>query len=199
MNHDAPMDWGTDVIDTPRDDSDDFDYTAALRACAAGDRGALARLYEHDADRLLGVAMRIVRDRNLADDVVHEAFLRIWRHAAGFDPRQGSARGWMLTTVRNGALNMVRDRGRELPVDEERLAEVPDSEADPQDALLRVSDADALKACLARLEPARRASLLLAYVDGYSHPQIAARLDVPVGTVKAWIRRSLAALRQCLT
>lgn len=181
------------------DEDDGFDHAAELRACAAGDRAALKRLYEHDVDRLLGVAMRIVRGRDLADDVVHDAFIRIWRHAGDFDPARGSARAWMFTIVRNTALNMIRGRGREVPVDAERLAEVPDSAADPSDVMERVADADALKVCLERLEPIRRTSVLLAYVDGYSHPQIAARLNVPLGTVKAWIRRSIFALKECLT
>lgn len=186
------------MTNVERETDQGFDYADALRACAAGDRGALRRIYERDADWLVGVAHRIVRDRGLAENVVHDSFIRVWRHAAGFDPLLGSARGWIFTIVRNAALNTIRDRGRDLPVDEERLAQVPDSAADLQGTLLRVSDAGALKGCLERLEPKRRSGLLLAYVDGYSHAQIAARLNLPPGTVNAWFRRSLAMLRQCL-
>ena len=81
-------------------DSNYFDYDAALHACARGDQHALQRIYMQDSKRLLGVALRIVRQRHLAEDVVHDAFVSIWNKAASFDATRGEGRGWIYSVVR---------------------------------------------------------------------------------------------------
>lgn len=176
-----------------------FDHDAALLACARGERFALRALYEHEGRWLLGVALRIVRDRSLAEDVLHDAFLQIWAHAASFEPALGSARGWVYTVVRHAALKAVRDPGRVQLMDAPELAAVSDAQqlregADADRAL----DTDSLERCLQRLDEARRACVVHAFVDGYTHEQIAERLGTPLGTVKSWIRRSLASLKECM-
>ena len=181
----------------------DFDYEATLVACAAGDRIAMRRLYEQEGARLLGVAMRIVRQRALAEDIVHDACVNIWTRAASFDAARGSARGWIYSVVRNLALNAVRDASRHVDVDEDTTQAL---EADMSvQAYQEVAQAFELNAslgrlqhCLAGLDPARRNCVLHAYVDGCSHGEIAERLGAPLGTVKAWIRRSLVSLRECM-
>jgi len=95
-----------------------FDYQSHLDACARGERPALQALYDQEGARLLGVARRIVRDDALAEDIVHDAFIRIWTRAASFDPARGSARGWIYSITRNLALNHVRDGAREAPLDD---------------------------------------------------------------------------------
>jgi len=187
------------VPDTPGD----FDYEAALAACAAGDRQAMHRLYQQEGARLLGVALRIVRQRALAEDIVHDACVNIWTRAASYDPRRGSARGWIYSVVRNLALNAVRDAGRHVDVDDTTTQAL---EADMSvQAHHEVEETFALNAslgrlqhCLEALDPARRNCVLHAYVDGCSHSEIAERLGAPLGTVKAWIRRSLVSLRECM-
>lgn len=176
-----------------------FDHDAALLACARGERFALRALYEHEGRWLLGVALRIVRDRAVAEDVLHDAFLQIWAHAASFEPALGSGRGWVYTVVRHAALKAVRDPGRLQLVDTPELAALSDAQqarevADTDRAL----DTDSLERCLQRLDEARRACVVHAFVDGYTHEQIAERLGTPLGTVKSWIRRSLASLKDCL-
>lgn len=183
--------------------SDDFDYERALVGCARGERQALQDIYRQDSRHLLGVALRIVRQRQQAEDVVHDAFMNIWTQAASFDAQRGSGRGWIYSVVRNLALNAVRNGAREVPVDEE-TAEALDAQnslqahAEVADAFdLRVS-LGKLNDCLARLEPARRNCILYAYVDGCSHGEIAERTQTPLGTVKAWIKRSMGSLRECM-
>ena len=105
--------------DTPRADAASFDYEATLAACARGERAALHRLYQQESRRLLGVALRIVRDGGLAEDVLHDAFMNIWTQAQSFDATRGSGRGWIHTLVRNQALTVVRTSGREVYADEE--------------------------------------------------------------------------------
>lgn len=182
-----------------REPDTDFDYEAALLACARGERAALRRLYEREVRWLVGVALRIVRRRELADEVLHDAFLQIWQKAATFDPTLGSARGWIYSVVRHRALNALRQLGLEQAAAAELPEELPDEAAGPLDIVSRHGDAKALHRCLELLDEQKRACILLAYVDGYSQAQIARRLGCPLGTVKAWVRRGLLALRECLS
>jgi len=183
--------------------NDHFDYESALAGCAARDVTALRRLYEHAAPYLLGVAVRIVRDRALAEDVLHDAFVKVWSHAHTFDPARGAARGWLFSLVRHQALNLVRDRLR-LVLPDEEMAQAIEDEA----ALAAMAGAapagetrvmlGRLAICLDQLDPPKRDSILYAYVDGCSHSEIAARLGAPLGSVKAWVRRGLQALKECM-
>ena len=175
-----------------------FDYEDALLACARGERAALGWLYEHEAPWLMGVALRIVRRRELADEVLHDAFVQIWQKAASYDASLGSARGWIYTVVRHRALDALRRLGRELPVTG-TAPEPADEAPGPLDSLLISNDAAALHHCLQLLDEQKRACILLAYVDGYTQTQIASRLACPLGTVKAWVRRGLLALKECLS
>ncbi len=173
-----------------------FDYEACLLACARGEQQALHQLYEQESARLLGVAQRIVRDKALAEDIVHDAFINIWNGAAGFDPVRGSARGWIFSVTRHMALNFVRNNHREVPLSAEHEQTLT-AEA-PVDTFEYRARTGQIYQCLEHLEPVRRSCVLHAYVDGYSHSEIAQKLGTPLGTVKAWIKRSLAALRECM-
>lgn len=179
-----------------------FDYEAALADCARGDRAALHRLYQHESRRLLGVALRIVRDRTRAEDVLHDAFMNIWTKAASFDATRGEGRGWIHAIVRNQALSAVRNSGREVSADEDALEAIEsaslDAAAPMADAFEINADLGRLSECLQRLDTPKRNSILLAYVDGCSHGEIAQRLNAPLGSVKAWVRRGLLSLRECM-
>ncbi|MBD8095426.1 sigma-70 family RNA polymerase sigma factor [Pseudomonas fluorescens] len=170
-----------------------FDYEACLAACARGDQRALRQLYAEDSSRLLGVALRIVRDKALAEDVVHDAFIKLWRGAGSFDPSRGSARGWVFSITRHLALNAVRNHSREVALSDEH-----EQVAAAHDSFEFSAREGQVYRCLEQLDPTRRTCILHAYVDGYSHSEIARKLDTPLGTVKAWIKRSLVALRECM-
>lgn len=174
------------------------DHGALLRRCAAGDRAALKALYDAEAAAMIGIAARIVRRRDLAEEVVQDAFVQIWRKAASYDAALGPGRAWVFAIVRNRALNVIRDGRREELAEAEDLDLMREASSDHEDVFERLADNSALRRCLQRLDRARRASLLLAYVGGYSHGEIAGRLGVPLGTVKAWIRRSLLSLKECM-
>lgn len=167
-------------------------------ACAAGDKAALNAIYQQEAGRMLGVALRILRRRALAEDAVQDAFMLIWRNAARFDPAKGSGATWIYTILRNRSLTLLRDESRVEPDDEPLGAEVPDEGESPEEAILRLSDAEALRHCLQKLDPRRRMAIALAYVHGLSHAELAGKLGMPLGTIKSWMRRSLIALRECL-
>lgn len=183
--------------------SQDFDYQAALAACARKDRHGLHDLYQQEGGRLLGVVLRIVRDHALAEDIVHDALINIWLRADSFDPALGSARGWIYSVARHLALNAVRNRGRECGLDHDGIAALDARQSYQHwqqhwDETYWHDNGKRVAHCLAQLEPQRRSCILHAYIDGCSHPEIAERMGAPLGTVKAWIRRSLAALRECM-
>ncbi len=175
-----------------------FDHASALAACAAGDRKALKRLYDEEVGRLVAVALRIVRRRELAEEVVHDAFISIWQRAGSFDPSLGSARGWIYTVVRNRALNVVRDSRREDLTDIDTMVDALDAGAVVADAFEQLAHASRLRQCLEGLDAKKRESVLMSYVTGFSHGEIAGRLGVPLGTVKSWVKRGLAALKDCM-
>jgi RNA polymerase sigma-70 factor, ECF subfamily len=175
-----------------------FDYAGTLAACARGERAALRRLYDEEAGRLIAVAQRIVRRRELAEEVVQESFIQIWQKAATFDAGIGSARAWIYTIVRHRALNVIRDGAREDLLDADELTAVQDSVAIADDAFGRLSTESRLRTCLENIDREKRESLLLSYVAGYSHGEIAGLMRVPVGTAKSWVRRALIALKECM-
>ena len=169
-----------------------------LEACADGDRAALARLYEAASPQLFALALRMTRRRDLAEEVVQETFLAVWRRAASFDPARGTGMAWLAAILRNQAIDLLRRRGREAPLDSEAQAAVPDVAPGPFDLAAGSEAAQAIARCLEELEAGPRRSLLLAYYEGLTYEQAAARLAAPVGTVKSWIRRSLVRLKSCL-
>jgi RNA polymerase sigma factor (sigma-70 family) len=181
----------------------EFDYDAALAACSRGDEQALRRIYDRDARPLLGVALRIVRRRQVAEDVLHDAFLSIWTRSRSFDPGRGAGRGWIYSIVRHQALDVLRASGREVSADEAAIeslgaAAMAADSAGLADAFERRQDMGRLHDCLVGLDESKRTSILYAYVDGCSHAEIAARMQSPLGTIKAWIKRGLSALKECM-
>jgi RNA polymerase sigma-70 factor (ECF subfamily) len=174
------------------------ELTDLLLSVARGERAALRAIYVRQSTRLFGIAMAIVRDRAYAADVLQDAFLKVWERARQFDPARGNAEVWLASIVRNGALDIARSRGRETSTDDPKLG---DTAIDPDalDALMASEAGARLRECLQRLEPRNRQSIVLAFVHGLSHVEVAARLDQPLGTVKSWIRRGLISLRDCLS
>lgn len=170
----------------------------ALVRCARGEKAALRVVYDAEAPAMLGIALRVLRRRDMAEEAVHDAFLRIYQNAASFDPARGSAKAWIYTIVRNRALNIVRGEARTDLIDDFEPLGIEDEGDDPETIVSRLSDARSLKRCLELLAPDRRKLILLAYTHGLTHGEIAGKLGMPLGTVKSWIRRSLISLRECL-
>jgi len=177
-----------------QDQATEAQVAAALARCAAGDRAALRVIYDIEAGRMAGVARRMLRRQDLAEEAVQDCFVRVWRSARTFDPQRGAARSWLYAILRNCALTILREEGR-FTTDED-VAE----EAAPmtESALARLPETSALRRCLERLDAQRRAVVVLAYVHGLSHGELAGKLGVPLGTVKSWVRRSLISLQECM-
>jgi len=189
---------GTTRDDTYLNSETALNYTTALLECASGSRSAIGKIYAQEKDQLRAMAHRIVHDRSRAEDVIHDAFAQILRYAKNFDPARGSARGWIYTIVRNAALKMQENARRELALKDDALDAIHAREQTVPNPASRIPDSMTLRTMLDQLEPKHRASLLLAIIDGRTHEEIAEYLRVPVGTVKAWIRRELVAMRRQL-
>jgi RNA polymerase sigma factor (sigma-70 family) len=171
---------------------------ALLQACAKGDRAALRSLYTATAPQLFGLAVRILRSHELAEDVVQDSFVLVWRNAHSFDPGRGTAMAWLASIVRNQCFDSLRRRGRESPLDDTLVQSWEDPAPGPADLTALSHDAERLRACLDELEEGPRNSMILAYYEGLTFAEVAGRLGAPLGTVKSWIRRSLSRLKDCM-
>ncbi|HME27922.1 MAG TPA: sigma-70 family RNA polymerase sigma factor [Acetobacteraceae bacterium] len=172
------------------------DTEVLLHRCAGGDRMAFRLLYDRWGDRLYGLALRITRQTAPAADATQDAFVQIWQQAHRFDPERGNPEAWLIGIVRYRALDIVRRQSREVPGYEPE--EIEDEAPDALARLVSTAEGAALQRCLGELEHDRRRLVVMAFVDGLSHSELAERMRVPLGTVKSWIRRSLISLRGCL-
>ncbi len=175
------------------------DLKLLIEAVAQGESDAFRRLYEATSSKLFGVAIRILRRSDLAEDVVQDTYLKIWDNAAGYRPGFGSPLGWMVTITRNRAIDVLRKRS-ESQLGDENGDEIEDTTLpDPFRLASQNSELRAFLGCLKQLDEKQQESLLMAYYYGYTHEEIASRFATPVGTVKSWIRRGLARIRECLS
>jgi len=170
--------------------------TELVRRTAAGDKSAFAALYQATAAKLFGVALRISGRREIAEEVLQEAFVAIWGRAKDYDPVRGSVMTWLVTIVRHCAIDQLRHQQSR-----------PEGHSVPEELLsnfIAIGRTDmgvemrALQRCLDELDPQPRQAVLLAYLYGLTRDEIAARLAVPVGTVKSSLWRSLERLQRCL-
>ncbi|HEY6980126.1 sigma-70 family RNA polymerase sigma factor [Reyranella sp.] len=171
-----------------------------LAETAAGNERAFARLYELTSGRMRAIARGIVGRTDVADDIVQESFLRVWRWAHRYDPNKGPAYAWLVRIVRNRALSakdqLHRREDGHCELDAEALV-FPDR--DPADQAMRSEEARQVKACLANLPLNHRRSVTLVYFEGLTHRELAARLGVQLGTAKSWVRRGLAQISRCMS
>jgi RNA polymerase sigma-70 factor, ECF subfamily len=174
------------------------DLVELLRRVAAGDRKAFHALFRATSAKLYSVVFRILQRKDLADEIVQEAYLRIWRRAGAFNPSAGSPITWMAVIARNLALDEVRKRQPVSIEDRPDVLDMPDEFIDPLGDRERSETWARLMACLDGIEKDRRDMVLLAYHHGMSREELAAKFGAPVATVKTWLRRSLLQLRACL-
>jgi RNA polymerase sigma-70 factor, ECF subfamily len=129
---------------------------------------------------------------------VQDCFLRAWRNAHAFDPGRGSAMAWLARIVRNRCIDVVRQRGRETPLDNAAIEDWEDSASSPADLTALSRDAGRLQDCLDELEEGPRKILKLVYYEGMTYREAAAHVGVPLGTAKTWVRQSLVRLKGCM-
>jgi len=186
-----------------RDLDDSEQLQRLIGAVALGDRQAFRKLYDATSGKLFGFALRILRKDELAEEALQDAFVSIWHAAAGYQLHLSAPLTWMAAIVRNKALDVHRRQPKgevEFPAgDYDPVAALQDTAAGPQDLAELSRDAVALAGCMERLAGRQRQAIGMAYLHDLSHSEVAARLSLPLGTVKTWIRRGLDRLRDCLT
>ena len=184
------------------------DLAQLLAQSGLGDRRAFARLYERSSGHLLAVVLRIQRDRALAEDLLQEIYVSVWKAAASFDAARSQPLTWLTHIARNRAIDSLR-RANAQPrlesttrADDDERPDAADTWVDeapgPLALLDAVSDKRQLSDCMNHLTAPQRQSVALAFFDGLSHAEVAAQLREPLGTVKSWVRRALMTLRSCL-
>lgn len=170
-----------------------------LRAIAGGDVEAMGALYDRYGATVFPVALRILRDRTEAEDVVHDAFVAVRERAPQYAPERGSVIAWLVTLVRNLAIDRTRRRVRRGEIARDVVAnEPPESSRDPERLTSEAEGRAKVRRALGKLPEAQRQTLEVAFFEGLSYPEIAEREGVPLGTIKSRAARALAALREAL-
>jgi RNA polymerase sigma-70 factor (ECF subfamily) len=165
---------------------------------AQGNREAFAELYQATCRKLFGIVVRILKRRELAEEVLQEIYLKIWDKAADFDTDRASPISWMATIARNRALDEVRKRQLSLVDDADAMEEAVDESSSPSGKIEQSQAQQQIDRCLETLGEPRSSMIRLAYLDCFSRQQLAERFTQPVGTIKTWLHRSLKQLKDCL-
>jgi RNA polymerase sigma-70 factor (ECF subfamily) len=169
-----------------------------LAAIGQGDRRAISELYQATAPKLMGIAVRILSRRELAEEALQETYVRAWQKASQFDPGRGSAVAWLAAICRNQAIDIRRRQAERIAGLSDALAEDRAEAMDAGETLALAGGAGALAACLDQLPENRRQMVVRAYLEGLTREELAALYRMPVNTVKTTLRRSLIELRRCL-
>lgn len=178
------------------DTSTDIELLARI---AGGDPSAIGELYDRHISTLFPIALRIVRERAEAEDVIHDSFVAVNERASQYVPERGSVIAWLVTLVRNLSIDRTRRRDRRGVLAREVIAhEPPPPVPDPESLTADAAEREKIKRALAKLPEAQRQTLEVAFFEGLSYPEIAAREGVPLGTIKSRAARALAALREAL-
>jgi RNA polymerase sigma-70 factor (ECF subfamily) len=181
-----------------RGDRDKDGLATLLAEVASGDKSAFAKLYGLTSRKLFGIALRILRDRAAAEDIVQEVYVRIWRNAASFDLTVASPIAWMSSIVRHCAIDTLRKQKLETTEFCDESARVEADTTDPADEIDMAQRRAIAFAAIRKMDPAKRELILLAYVREQSRDSLAKAFGVPTGTIKTNLRRSLIELRQSM-
>jgi len=178
--------------------ADELSEESLLAAVCGGDEEAAVTLVRRFQDRVYGVALAVLGDAHLAEDVAQQTFERVWRFGATFDPSRGALGTWISSIARNLAIDVARAR-RQVPIDPAQLLLLVSGSADPETSALAGHDAARLRSALASLPPAQGRALVLAGIAGWSASEVAAAEGIPLGTAKTRIRTAMRSLRAQLS
>ncbi|MFI6299398.1 ECF RNA polymerase sigma factor SigK [Nonomuraea sp. NPDC050790] len=184
----------------PRDSDDGSGLAGLLKRSAHGDEDAFGRLYDQVSPMVYGTALRVIRDPSQAEEVAQEAMLEIWRMAARYDERKGSAIAWMATITHRKAVDRVRS-AQAAATRDARAGRMAAASADYDVVVEQVEerlDRERIRRCLNRLTDLQRQSVTMAFYGGYAYAEVAHMLETPLGTIKTRMRDGLIRLRDCL-
>ncbi len=171
----------------------------ALAKVARGDEAALKSVYQMTSAKLFGICLRISADRQGAEDILQDVYLKVWSRAGRFDPERASPITWLCAIARNAAIDWRRSSSRPAFVTEDAAAVVPDAGPLADELIEQAQDGDRLTFCMDQLETTHRSAIRAAFFDGLTYAELAERMSVPLGTMKSWVRRSLLKLKTCIS
>jgi RNA polymerase sigma-70 factor, ECF subfamily len=173
------------------------DLGALLGRISLKDRTAFSRLYDQASPKLFAVLLRILRDRGESEDALQEVFVKIWHRAERFRPDEGRAETWLVAIARNQAIDMLRARKPQASAIDEAY-DLASDEPDPEAAAVNRSEGSRIDKCMETLESDKADAVKRAYVQGLSYQELAEFYNIPLNTMRTWLRRSLLKLRECL-
>ena len=176
------------------------EWLAAAARRDAGAHAAFALLYQNTSAKLFGVALRILRREDWAEEVLQECYVNIWNHSANYQLQLSAPMTWMTSIVRNRCLDWLRRPHKEDATDDNAVFDAVESpEPGPLAQLEQATEARAIAACLGRLEEKQQRAVRIAFYEGLTHTELAEKMGEPLGTVKTWVRRGLTKLKDCLS
>jgi RNA polymerase sigma-70 factor, ECF subfamily len=174
------------------------DIADLIARAALRDRAAFRDLYLRTSAKLFGVTLRILKDRAEAEEALQEVYVKIWQRADRYVAGGYSPISWLVAVARNHALDRLRAR-RPVAADLDAALDIADDGPDPEAAAIGTAEHRRIETCLDQLESDRAEAVRGAYLDGFSYEELAARHNVPLNTMRTWLRRSLMKLRECLS
>ena len=173
------------------------DLEGIIGRVGLGDRAAFSALYDATSAKLFGVCLSVLKNRAEAEEALQDVYLRIWQKAGRYTAQGYSPMTWLITIARNRAIDQLRARRTGMSID--AIPEPPDAAPTPEATAIAQSEMEHIRRCLDELEKLRAAAVRGAYLDGDSYKELATRFDVPLNTMRTWLRRSLLQLRECLS
>lgn len=173
------------------------DFADLISRIALGDRKAFAALYNQTSPKLLAICLRILGNRNEADDVLQEVYIKIWQRAGAFTAGSATSAAWLAAIARNQSIDTLRAR---KPVADEidSVLDLADGDPDPETQVVIRDEGRRIDTCMEELEADRAVAVKRAYVEGQSYQELADQFGVPLNTMRTWLRRSLLKLRECM-
>ena len=176
----------------PTSDIENFIARIALK-----DRKAFSKLYETTSAKLFGIVLRILNNRADAEEALQEIYIKIWNNASKYTANNYSPMSWLIAIARNHAIDIIRAR-KPVSVDIDEEFNIADENKTPEDEAINTSEGKRIEKCLTELDQNKANAIRMAYVEGYSYVELAASFKVPINTMRTWLRRSLASLKECL-
>ena len=178
-------------------DTDREEVEELIARVSLGDRAAFSRLYEMTSAKLMGVSLRVLKDRAAAEDAMHDTYVKVWRSAGSFVSNGYSPMTWLITIARNTAIDRLRAT---RPVDgiETYVETLAAGGPGPEGSVIAASDAKKLVECLDNLPQGRGDAIRSVYLEGWNYAETAEKLGIPLNTTRTWLRRGLLALRECM-
>lgn len=178
--------------------SDQQQLLRLIQDTANGDRAAFKRLYELTAPKLYAFSRQLLNRADWAEDLLQETYIKVWHHASEYHSERGGVLTWMISILRYGAIDRIRAHKPASPLTEEIADSLQEPGPEPFHLALQSETAHALQGCLGTLTDIQQRCISLAFFEGLTHQELSRRLQHPLGTIKAWIRRGLISLRECL-